>query len=397
MPKIPEHSKLDSLIEWANNYREDQLFIGLSCLKRSTIEIVREQLSKVNSDLNAYIIQLECYSHDFAEDYATNDNDCFKNDKERFKKFRASYKFLNDFILRCCPASPRLAYDYSGRHITYSDEGHSFFCNNTATQLDLFGRQSYPVDIQSLCCEFEKFFNLIEKGDEICKRVIQTEDCIRKNPLWCELLYNDAYNEESENCMDSINSLKNCKNLDLADKFEEARKSGVPEDKLYVFLYHMLTKREFHNHVVSNELRIARLIGLQNEEEILYRGKPLEYILSRRYLIYDFDKVAYVSRGDTLASECIAFLIEWNAVEEGKAKLFYDYFVKNYQGKYQIPTYQAVNKALANKLGAGNKEGRTIYNEFAEKLNNQIAQTTTISKRKLPQMLSLRTEMYAQS
>jgi hypothetical protein len=139
------------------------------------------------------------------------------------------------------------------------------------------------------------------------------------------------------------------------------------------------------------------MIGIQEEEEILYRGMPLEYILLRRYLIHDFDKVAYVARGNTLASECIAFLIEWNAVEEGKAKLFYDYFTKNYQGEHQIPTYQAVNTALTQKLKAKNKDGRAAYDEFAKKLDNRIDQTDSVSKRKLPQMLSLHTKMYAQS
>jgi hypothetical protein len=214
--------------------------------------------------------------------------------------------------------------------------GHSYFCNSSATQLDLFGRESFPKEIQVICYEFDVFFKLIGYADELCKRVIKTEDNIRQNPLQCEILYNDAYEAEAETCMDCINSLKNCKNIDLNDKFEEARKSGVAENMLYPFLYHMLTKREFHNHVVSNELRIARMIGIQEEEEILYRGMPLEYILLRRYLIHDFDKVAYVARGNTLASECIAFLIEWNAVEEGKAKLFYDYFTKNYQGEHQL-------------------------------------------------------------
>jgi hypothetical protein len=93
----------------------------------------------------------------------------------------------------------------------------------------------------------------------------------------------------------------------------------------------------------------------------------LEYILLRRYLIHDFDKVAYLGRGNTLASECIAFLIEWNAVEEGKAKLFYDYFTKNYQGVHQILSYQAVNVAITKKLRARNKDVKAAYDEFVSK------------------------------
>lgn len=397
MTRIPEHSKLDSLIEWVNNYREDQLFIGLSCLKWKKIEIVASHLSKVNSDLRIYIMTLECYSQDFPEDYATNDNDCFKNDKERFKKFRSSYNLLVDFIRRCCPSSPRLAYDYRGNHVTYSDVEHSYFCSSSATQLDLFGRESFPKEIQVICCEFEKFFGLIGRADEICKNVIQAEDTIRHNPSLCETLYNDAYEAEAETCMDSIKSLKKCENLDLIDKFEEARKSGIPEENIYVSLYHMLNKREFHNHVVSNELRLARLTGLQDEEEVLYRGMSMEYILQRRYLIRDFDKVAYASRGNILAAECIAFLIEWNAVEEGGAKFFYDYFAKNYQGKYKVPSYQAVNSAFNKKLRTCNKEGKAAYDEFTQKIERQLTQIVPISKRKLPQTLPLRMEMYAQS
>ena len=111
----------------------------------------------------------------------------------------------------------------------------------------------------------------------------------------------------------------------------------------------------------------------------------------------NFDKVAYCSRENTLASECIAFFIEWNGILEGKAKLCYDYFQKNYQGTYEIPSYTAVSKALKQKVGTGGSAHMESYDDFASKLNALMDKFTPVEKRKmaqtsafLPNMLALR-------
>lgn len=395
MARIPEHFKLEQMYEWASNYHEDQLFIGLSCLKPKSIKIITNELAQKNAAIDSYITILESFSRDFPLEYATNDNNCFKDDKEKFKHLRGAFKFLNDFILRCCPRSPYSAYDYKNNHITYSNPDHSYVCSGNAYQLDLYGRESFPEPVRQLCAEFECFFGLMARADELCQNVIQQEERIRNNPLWSFSLYNEAYEEEADICMDTVKTLKECKDVELVDKFEEARKAGVLDDKIYSYLYHALNKREFHNHVISSELGKARALGLQDEEKILFKDMSIELILQRRYVAQNFDKIATTSRGNTLSSECIAFLIEWNGVAEGKARLYLKYFKNNYQGSHIVPTYSAVSYALKNKLGRGSSMYRKAYEDFASKLDGMLLQFSSYEKKKMAQASVLSTGMFA--
>ena len=45
----------------------------------------------------------------------------------------------------------------------------------------------------------------------------------RSNPLWSFSLYNEAYEEEADISLDTVKTLKECKDVELVDKFEEAR------------------------------------------------------------------------------------------------------------------------------------------------------------------------------
>lgn len=395
MTRLPEHSKIEQMHEWANNYHEDQLFIGLTCLKPNSIKIITNELAQKKAEIDSYISILESFSRDFPLEYATNDNNCFKNDKEKFKHLRGAFNFLKDFILRCCPRSPYSAYDYNHKHITYNNVDHSYVCSGNAYQLDLYGRESFPEPIRQLCAEFECLFGLMTRADELCQNVIQQEERIRKNPLWSFSLYNEAYVEEADISLDTVKTLKECKDVELIDKFEEARKAGVVEEKIYSYLYHALNKREFHNHVISNELRKARACGLQDEEKVLFKEMPIEQILQRRYVAQNFDKVAYTSRRNTLSADCIAFLMGWNGVAEGKASLYLKYFKNNYQGSHIVPSYAAVSKALKEKLGRGSGMYRQAYEDFASKLNAMLSQFSSYEKKKAAQATILSTGMLA--
>ena len=122
---------------------------------------------------------------------------------------------------------------------------------------------------------------------------------------------------------------------------------------------------------------------------------PIEQILLRRYVAQNFDKIATTSRGNTLSSECIAFLIEWNGVAEGKASLYLKYFKNNYQGSHTVPSYAAVSKALKDKLGRGSKMYREAYEDFASKLDGMLLQFSSYEKKRMAQASVLSTGMFA--
>lgn len=375
MNKVLVHEKLDQLNNWVNNYREDQLFMGLTCVNRIVIPRITIDINRCIGDLLNYVMDLEnVLDCGYLYEYATDDNDCFSGDRIRFDKVKNSFQLLNDTILRFCPNSPRMAYNYLGEHVTYSNYEHSYFCNTTATQLDLYGRESYPEDVQQLCEAFDKFFSTLQRGFNLCDTVMQNVESIRTNKELSKRIYMDAYKEEVAHSLDIIASCLSIKGFSLLDRFEEERKKGVTEDELISQLYHAIDKKEFRNHTISNELRKARSQGLQDEETILFSNTSVKDVFHLRKLIVFFDKIAYKKRGNKLASECIAFLIEWLQIGEGKSRMFYFYFKKNYSGTFEIPTYTAVMKAYDNKLGKCNEDGKLAYADFVRKAQNYLSQ-----------------------
>lgn len=369
------HTKLDQLINWVNNYREEQLYMGLTCVNRIVIPRITNDVNRCIGDLDNYIMDLkDIVDRGYLEEYATDDNDCFIKDSIRFDKLKKSFKLLNNTILSFCPNSPRMAYNYRGEHITYTNYAHSYFCNTTATQLDLYGRESYPEDVQQLCVAFEKFFATLQKGFDLCETVKQKVKAIRDNSELSKKIYMDAYKEEVVHSLDIISSCLSINGFSLLDRFEEERKKGITEDELIAQLYHAMDKKEFRNHTISNELRKARSLGLQDEESILFKNVPVKDVLNLRKLIVYFDNIAYKKRGNILASACIAFLIEWLQIGEGKSRMFYSYFMKNYSGTFKIPTYTAVMKAYNNKLGKFNENGKKAYDDFVQKAQYYLSQ-----------------------
>ena len=380
MTRIINHSKLDEILNWANNYQDDQLFVGISSFNIEKIIKVKNCLIIQNSVIDVYISELEYFSKSFTEEYATNDNNCFKDDEERFKRLKTCYYFVRDFVLSCCPRSPYSAYNYKHEHVKYNDTAHSYICTDGEYQLDCFGKESYPKPVQELCEEFDKLFNKIRYADDLCQSVIEAEKRIRSNPIICKELYNEAYEEEADICFDAVKMLNKCDVKFEKDKFEEAKDQGITGDEIYPSLYHKLNKREFHTHVLIKELEIARSQGLQDEEKVLFPNMLLEQVLEKRFVAQNFHKVAYANRGITLASECIAFLIGWYGTNEGKIKLCYDYIKNNYSGELDFPSYKAVSRMYKSKLGRGNRSARDKYGVFSAKFDALKKQYNPLGK-----------------
>lgn len=379
--RIPDHQKLEQLSEWAANYQEAQLLAGLTCVKKKiTIGNLTDEIHKVIAEVSIYYRMLDTYSINYCYEYATDDNDCFSSDKERFANLRSSYNALRNVVLSLCPRSPRMAYNYLGERVTYSNPEHSYFCNSTATQLDMYGRESFPDDVQQLCQAFDKLFTLLQESEKLCINVQQDVEQIRMTPRLCWQIYNECYDVDVQRSSDIIKLLPREGIQDLHDRFQEERDKGVPEEELIPLLYHRLTTKEYHNHTICNELKKARLQGLQDEEALLFSEMTPNRVIQIRHLIKDFDKVGYKKRGNTLASECVAFLAEWLQIGEQQARLFYQYFKKNYSGGYSVPTYQAMMKTYNEKLGKGNKKGREGYEAFVKKIKETLPHTTISDK-----------------
>ena len=138
-------------------------------------------------------------------------------------------------------------------------------------------------------------------------------------------------------------------------------------------------------HVLHNEVRKSTECELEENEKELFAGQSVEFIKKVRYVISNLDKLTPKGRGNNMPSLTIAFLFERYQVESKNESAFYKYLKSKYSGKYNIPSYQAVNKAK-NKCFSLNEDETSQKQELNDKIDNLLGAYVSANKEKASQI-----------
>ncbi len=354
---------LFKIYDWAIRYQDDQVFMGLNKYNLKRIKLLVTELKEQENNLAKYLIELEELADEFINHYYAFDKDYFSKLKRLLKKIRKSYSFLIRTRLNFRPRSPYRKYNYTGHQVSYSDHSYSFLCNS-GFQYDLFGAKSFPKSIQILCHSFSCFFKTLHNCSSICLEVLKIVEVNRKSPTILKQLYDRDYQEALLAMKAFVNDVSK-----LNVEFVDFNINPNNNEDLIKY-YHFFNRNGWYAYVFKQELNKTINDDFVTYEKKLLSNHSRDEILMLRYVIDNFDNIAYSNRGNTLASDCIVFLMErYNIQSEWKK--FYDYFTQRYKGKFIIPTYQAFNKVKNNINLLSNNEDKN--RSFSEKLDILLA------------------------
>ena len=382
------HKELKEISQLAHKYRDDQVFAGLNKFNLKQIRLLSIEVGQQNLRLTKYYIELEELADYYTNHYAVDDGQYFAIDKILFREIRKSFFFLIRTRFRFRPRSPYGRFNYLGEHVVYSNSTYSVLCGSTGVQLDLFGRRSFPELVQILCRNFSEFFSTLKKCTELCQQVLDTEESIRKNPMLCKMLYQQDYQEMLQQCRLVVKAYDELLKSDMVDVL------GSDTDEAIQNGFHKLTRKQMLAHVLHNEIRKTKQIDLDNDESGLFAHRTADYVRGVRYVLNNLDKMALKGRGNTMSSATIVCLLDKLQIEQGKEKAFYDYLIKKYSGCYEIPSYQAVNKAKNKMLRI---ENDSEQRDLSEKFDRLWESYTASSKEKSSRLPIVPNNVYALS
>ena len=133
---------------------------------------------------------------------------------------------------------------------------------------------------------------------------------------------------------------------------------------------------------------------MDNDESSLFAHRTADNVRGVRYVLNNLDKMALKGRGNTMSSATIVCLLDKLQIEQGKEKAFYDYLIKKYSGCYEIPSYQAVNKAKNKMLRI---ENDSEQRDLSEKFDRLWESYTASSKEKSSRLPIVPNNVYALS
>ncbi len=373
------HEKLKEIDRLAVRYRNDQVFMGLNKYNLKQIRLLVCEIRQQNICLSKYLIELEEYAGYFLSHYAVDDCLCFQLDRELFRKIRSSFSFLIRTRYRFRPRSPYRKYNHLGEHITYSTPSYSYLCGTQPIQLDLFGISSFPDLIHILCNSFSEFFGTLRRCVKLCQGALMQEEIIRKNSVLCRALYEQDYQEMLSQCRDIVKSYETILQLGTVDVL------GSDKDEDVLRGFHKLTRSQMLAHVLHNEVRKLTECELDENEQKLFAGQSVDFIKKVRYVITNLDKLSPKGRGNKMPSLTIAFLFARYQVESKNELAFYNYLKSKYSGNFEIPSYQAVNKAKC-KCYRLNEDEISQKQELNDKIDKLLVTYVSANKEKTSQI-----------
>ena len=195
----------------------------------------------------------------------------------------------------------------------------------------------------------------------------------------CKTLYEKDYQEILSQCRDIVKSYETILQLGMVDVL------GGDKDEDIQRGFHKLTRNQMLAHVLHNEVRKAAECELDEDEQILFADQSVDFVKKMRYIISNLDKVTTKGRGNKMPSLTIAFLFERYRVESKNELAFYKYLKGKYSGNYDIPSYQAVNKAK-NKCYKLNEDEQGMKQDLNDKIDGLLTSYVSSNKGKTSQM-----------
>lgn len=382
-PKItnPEEG-LDAILVAAERFDVNRFLYAVQYKNydESQMERMGSEIALYRTKLENEYERLQSFAKTFNESFVTDDNKCYDVALKMLNKIKSGVSETKRIYMKFCPRGRQDKF----RSI-YGNKKVSAFkyskLSSDEVQLEAFGLEEFPVVIQGLYREMEKFFALLVRCVQLCKQVIKDERTIRKDGNYCQYLY-ERFKEKFLKKIAHVLQLipRNSEYLTAKNNPAIAARQNFGSPEAFAqHAFHNYSTGVMEPYMLKETFDEERMGDMSKIEILLFRGN-LELTRDVRFLIARFDDLMPADwKRKKLSGYHVQMFMRWCGIQTGQEKYFVEYFMQEYK-RVKEHKYGTISNAAVS----GHKEevlkNDDDYQEFAQKVQNLLSSHITFRK-----------------
>lgn len=342
----PTLDRLNTILNIAQNFESEgasRLMCALNMKHMDIQEVERlgVYIAQARDKMEKELVRVRKYEKDFNAEFATDHNGYYNSVKEMLKHIRSHMSPLKTIFRKFCYRKQPSKSDMEFYNIPRQSVFDKSVLGMGVYQPDLFDIADYPVEVQGLFTEMQKFFEAEVECMDICTSILEEELRIMKDPVQSKYLL-DKYRRKA------FEKLKNQIMLISDDVIENLKSLSPAYQRLCDYASEEgFAQGEFHKHNTADMdhfclIEIAtKNKDITNEEKALWGDNP-SLVKKIRYVIKHFDELLPKDFKHKLMGYYEYVFCMWAL--PGNIKRATEYFIKHYNGAYKTSKYAAVNK-----------------------------------------------------
>ena len=370
-----DESALQKIIEALDQFDEKRFVAGIQAgdLTKYEIEQTLDAVQLYQMRMNVEGRALAHFSETFIRQFATDNNQCFKNAEVYFKKIRSTLSALKKIFQKTCQSSRK--------QLPAGKENPSVFDRsalaNNVYQLDLYGLESYDDIVQKLYNDLDTLLTTATNILNTCQRVIEKEELVRADTEMLRSIYNDSCNNLMCSVQEFANFMKTTKTLS-ENELAKRRSKARSKDEFLQKEYHNVNKSEFKTYVWLVAASQGQDDGLTKDETFLWHQNHDKVVEVKR-VISLFHRLPNINGQEgKLNSQVLVEFIKWCGVEKNKERRLYRYFCNNYHGDLKPLVWSTICKERKELKERSHVADQELIGSFERRLNLLMAEELPI-------------------
>lgn len=344
---------LETVVQAIEGFSQERFLASLhlrTTRNLSHIANIDAQVLSAIANLQNQHAQLVDFSTTFNSQFVTRNNHYFNSAHQLLRKIHSGVTQMKSIYKQFTPNSTVAVRTISAQEYTAPSIYERSSLSIAPYTKPMFDLTAYPTEVQRLCYDMARFFEILRESLLVCLEVIRQEQYIRRDANQCKELYHDFKDENYLRIKKHINSIR----IQSSEFYPEnnpaidLRQSCDTEEEF--------AQKAFHDQEYDDvcSLAVKELVeeeqrGEYSIDELQLFADDRDKIRQVRYIITHFDEYLMPSpRRKHIPATHVACLMWWCDIPIKKNLAFVKYFNDTYskaKGQYKVPSNSAVNVA----------------------------------------------------
>lgn len=342
---------LETVVQAIEGFSQERFLASLH-LRNSRnlthIANIDAQVLAAIANLQTQHAQLVDFSTTFNSQFVTCNNHYFNSAHQLLRKIHSGVTQMKSIYKQFTPNSTVAVRPISPQDYTAPSIYERSSLSVAPYTKPMFDIKEYPMEVQQLCYDMARFFDVLRESLLVCLEVIRQEQYIRRDPNQCTELYHDFKEENYLRIKKNIHSIRINTSEFSPDNNPaiDLRQASETEEEFSQKGFHNLEFEDVCT-LATKELVEEEQRGIYTAEELQLFAEDRDKIMAVRYIISHFDEYLPPNeRRKNVPADYVACLMGWCNIPLKKNLAFVKYFEDIYtkaNGQYKTPSNSAVN------------------------------------------------------